>query len=102
MCLDSKPLNEAIKRERHSIPLPEDVQHKVNGKKVFTILDKRSGFWQVKLADESSYLTTFNTPWGRKRFLRMLFDISSASEVMQKRNEERFQIYLMSISSQMT
>ena len=81
VCLDPKPLNEAIKRERHSIPLPEDVQHKLNGKKVF---------WQVKLTDESSYLTTFNTPWGRKRFLRMPFGISSASEVMQKRNEETF------------
>ena len=90
VCLDPKPLNEAIKRERHSIPLPEDVQHKLNGKKVFTILDERSGFWQVKLTDKSSYLTTFNTPWGRKRFLRMPFGISSASEVMQKRNEETF------------
>ena len=71
VCLDPKPLNEAIKRERHSIPLLEDVQHKLNGKKVFTILDERSGFWQVKLTDESSYMTTFNTPWGRKIFSKI-------------------------------
>ena len=90
VCLDPKPLNEAIRRERHSIPLPEDVQHKLNGKTVFTILDERSGFWQVKLTEESSYLTTFNSPWGLKRFLRMPFGICSASEVMQKRNEETF------------
>ena len=75
VCLDPKPLNEAIHRERHSIPLPEDVQHKLNGKTAFAILDERSGFWQVKLTEESSYLTTFNSPWGRKRFLRMPFGI---------------------------
>ena len=51
VCLDPKLLNEAIKREGHSIPLPEDVQHKLNGKKVFTSLDERSGFWQVILFD---------------------------------------------------
>ena len=42
------------------------------------------------LTEESSYLTTFHTPWGRKRFLRMPFGLSSASEVMQKRNENTF------------
>ena len=90
VCLDPILLNEAIRRERHSIPLPEDVQHKLNGKTVFTILDERSGFWQVKLTEKSSYLTTFNSPWGQKRFLHMPFGICSAGEVMQKRNEETF------------
>ena len=72
------------------IPVPDDVLRNLNGMKVFTVIDERSGFWQVKLTDESSYLVTFNTPWGRKRFLRMPFGISSASEVMLKRNEETF------------
>ena len=90
ICLDPGKLNDAIKREQHMIPVPDDVLRNLNGKKVFTVIDERSGFWQVKLTDESSYLVTFNTPWGRKRFLRMPFGISSASEVMQKRNEETF------------
>ena len=50
----------------------------------------KDAYWHVKLSDSSSYLTTFHTPWGRKRFLRMPFGLSSASEVMQKRNEEIF------------
>ncbi|KAK0046031.1 Retrovirus-related Pol poly from transposon [Biomphalaria pfeifferi] len=37
-----------------------------------------------KLNEPSSYLDKFNTPFGRDRFLRMPFGISSASEVLQK------------------
>ena len=90
LCLDPKPFNEAIKRERHNIPTPADVQSQLSGKTIFTVVDMKDGYWHVKLSDESSYYYTFNTPWGRKRFLPMPFVISSASEVMQKRNEETF------------
>ena len=90
VCLDPKPLNKAIKRERYEIPTPSDVQSRLSGMKIFTVIDMKDGYWHVKLSEESSYLCTFHTPWGRKRFLRMPFGISSASEVMQKRNEEAF------------
>ena len=50
----------------------------------------KDAYWHVKLMAESSFLTTFHTPWGRKRFLRMPFGLTSASEIMQKRNEETF------------
>ena len=50
----------------------------------------KDGYWHVGLSEESSYLTTFHTPWGRKRFRGMPFGICSASEVMQKRNETVF------------
>ena len=86
LCLDLRPLNAAIKRERHVIPTPADVQAQLSGKNVFTVVDMKDGYWHVKLSDESSYFCTFNTPWGRKRFLRMPFGIPSASEIMQKRN----------------
>ena len=50
----------------------------------------KDGFWHVRLSEKLSYLCTFHTPWGRKRFMRMPFGISSASDVMQKRNEQTF------------
>ena len=90
VCLDPKPLNVAIKRERYEIPTPADVQSRLSGMRVFTVIDMQYAYWHVKLSPESSYLCTFHTPWDRKRFLRMPFGISSASEVMQKRNEEVF------------
>ena len=89
VCLDPKPLNVASKRERYEIPTPADVQSRLNsGMCVFTVIDMQDAYWHVSLSPDSSYLCTFHTPWGRKRFLRMPFGISSASEVMQKRNEE--------------
>ena len=82
LCLDPQPLNAAIKRERHAIPTPSDMQAQLSGQQVFTVVDMKDGYWHVKLSEESSYLCTFNTSWGRKRFLRMPFGISSASEIM--------------------
>ena len=90
VCLDPQTLNQAIKREHFCLPTPAEVQAKLSGKKVFTVLDQRDAYWQVKLSGSSSYLCTFNTPWGRKRFLRMPFGICSASEIIQKRNYETF------------
>ena len=82
VCLDPKPLNVAIKRERYEIPTPADVQSRLSGRCVFTVIDMQDAYWHVRLSPESSYLCTFHTPWGRKRFLRMPFGVSSASEVM--------------------
>ena len=90
LCLDPRPLNKAIRREHYRLPTPEDVQTQLSGKRIFTVVDMRDAFWHVKLSDESSYLCTFNTPWGRKRFLRMPFGISLASEVLQQRNDDTF------------
>ncbi len=64
---------------------------------VFSTLDARSGFWQIKLDYESSLLTTFSTPFGRYRFLRMPFGVTSASEVIQRAMEELFAGYLCDI-----
>ena len=53
------------------------------GATVFSTLDARSGFWQIQLEEESSFLTTFSTPCGSYRYLRMPFGLSTASEVSQ-------------------
>ncbi len=90
LCLDPKDLNQAIKREHFKIPTPEDIAAQLSGKKVFSILDEKDSYWQVELDDESSLLCTFNTPFGRYRFKRMPFGISSASEVFQRKNQETF------------
>jgi len=90
ICLDPRDLNKAIKREHYHIPTCEEVLAKLTGKKVFTIIDMKDGFWQVKLDNASSLLCTFNTPYGRYSMNRLPFGISSAPEVFQKRNNEIF------------
>ena len=56
--------------------------------RVFSVLDAKTGFWQVKLDTDSSYLTTFNTPMGRYRWTRMPFGICSGPEVWQRQMNE--------------
>ena len=90
ICLDPRPLNKAIRGEHYRIPTPQDVQAKLAGKRMFTVVDMKDAFWHVRLTDESSCLCTFHTPWGRKRFLCMPFGLCSASEVLQQRNDDAF------------
>ena len=90
MCLDPRDLNKAIRREQYRIPTAEDIASRLSGKKLFSIVDEKDGFWQVNLDEESSDLCTFNTPFGRYKFLRMPFGIKSAPEVFQKKNEALF------------
>ena len=42
----------------------------------------------MKLAETSSYLATFNTPFGQYHWKRMPFGISSAPEVLQQKMNE--------------
>jgi len=85
ICLDPKDLNCHIQREHYQLPTIEDIATRLDKAKLFTVLDVRSGFWHVQLDTPSSMLTTFHIPFGRYRWLRMLFGISSAPEVFQRR-----------------
>ena len=69
VCLDPRDLNADIKRQYYPVPTLEDVTSKLAGARHFSALDSRSGHWQIKLADSTSRLTTFNTPFGRYRYL---------------------------------
>ncbi|XP_048257540.1 uncharacterized protein K02A2.6-like [Haliotis rufescens] len=84
VCLDPKDLNTAIKRPHYKTPTLEEITHKFSGATVFSKLDARHGYWSVKLDEESSMLTTFNSPFGRYRFLRLPFGLNLSQDVFQK------------------
>ena len=88
MCIDPRDMNRAIKRPKYQIPTVDEVLPKLSKAKVFTVLDAKDGFHQVKLDNKSSLLTTFWTPFGRYRYLRVPQGISSASEEYQRRQNE--------------
>ena len=62
----------------------EEVAASMSEAKVFSTLDATSGFYQIKLAEESTWLTTFNTPFGRFKFERLPFGLVSVPEVFQR------------------
>ena len=84
LCIDPKDLNKALKRSHYPIPTIEEILPELSKAKVFSVADAKNGFWQVKLDQKSSFLTTFWTPFGRYRWLRMPFGISPASEEYQR------------------
>lgn len=57
---------------------------------VFSSLDATQGFLQPELDSASSRMTTITTPFGRYKFLRLPFGISSASEVFHHTVSEIF------------
>jgi hypothetical protein len=81
ICIDPRDLNEAVKRCHNPLPTLEEVATRLPKAKVFSVLDAKSGFWQVKLSESSCKLMTFNTPYGRYYWKRMPFGIKSAPEV---------------------
>ena len=62
ICLDPGDLNKAVKREHYPIPTVEEIAAKIPDAKVFTVLDAKSGYFQMNLDYESSLLTTMNSP----------------------------------------
>ena len=85
LCLDPKDLDRAIKRPHHCTPTLDDVLPKLNGAKYFSIVDARSGYWNIELDHASSLYTTFNSPHGRYRFLRLPFGLICAQDIFQKK-----------------
>ena len=84
LCVDMRMPNCAIKREHHPTPTVDDLIHAMNGAKVFSKLDLRSGYHQLILAKDSRYITTFATHKGLYRYKRLNFGTNSAGEIFQK------------------
>ncbi|CAI5639180.1 unnamed protein product [Oreochromis niloticus] len=97
LCINPKDLNTALKRPHHPMRSVEEVAAQMSGATVFSVLDAKNSFWQIRLDEKSSMLTTFSTPFGRYRFLRMPFGINSASEVFQRSMEQLFAGYPCSV-----
>ncbi|GFS05684.1 retrovirus-related Pol polyprotein from transposon 297-like Protein [Elysia marginata] len=91
LCLDPKDLNKAIQREHHVTPTVEEILPKLAGAKMFSIVDAKCGYWNMELDAESSYLTTFNSPFGRYRFLRIPFGLRMSQDVFQARIDQTFE-----------
>ena len=70
ICLDPSSLNETIKCEHYAIPTADEICARLHGSTHVSTMDATSGFLQMKLDEESSYTTTFASPYSRYRYLR--------------------------------
>ena len=90
ICLDPTNLNKAIIREPYHFKTPEDIAHLIAGTCTVTVLDCCKGYWHQQLDEQSSYMTTFNTEFGRYRYTFMPFGATVAGDVIQQKLDECF------------
>ncbi|PFX31924.1 Retrovirus-related Pol polyprotein [Stylophora pistillata] len=91
ICIDARDLNKALNTPHYPMVTVEEVANRISGAKSFMSLDACSGYWQFPVDDESSKLLTFNTPWGRFRFTRLPFGISSAPDIYHREMDKLFE-----------
>ena len=90
-CFDHKDLSKVIKREHHPVQTVDDITPKLCGSTLYSKLDAKQGYWNVKWDEESSHWTPFNTHRGRYRFLRMPFGLSMSQDIFQRKNYETYE-----------
>ena len=68
--IDFQQLNKATLREVHHTPSPINLVTQVPAGKLKSVLDAWNGYHSLMLHPDAKELTTFNTEWGRYRYLR--------------------------------
>ena len=90
ICLEPTNLNKAIVQEPYHFKTPEDISHLLVDATVLTLLDCKKGYWHQELDEESSYLTTFNTEFGRYQYTVMPFGATVVGDVFQRKLDQCF------------
>jgi len=81
MCIDYRKLNAKTVRNNYPLPRIDEMVDRLAGSKVFHILDLKSGYYQIPMAEESKGLTAFVTPNGQFEFNKMPFGLTNAPSV---------------------
>ena len=68
ICLDPRPLNQAIKRQHYRLPTAEEIISQMAGAKFFSKLDASNGYWNVIVDEESADFLTSGTAFSRCKF----------------------------------
>ena len=78
MCVDYRMLNKATIKNKFPLPHIEEHLTKLGGAKIFSKLDLRSGYWQLRLEDQAKELTGFRTRYGHFQWRILPFGLCNA------------------------
>jgi hypothetical protein len=84
-CVDYRRLNAVTKKDRYPLPHIQDIFDTVGKGKVFSVLDLRSGYWQLPVAAQDREKTAFTCHIGQFQFKRVAFGLANAPSFFQRR-----------------
>ena len=100
ICLNKRDLNTTIKQEHHLTPTLEDIIPKISGEKYFSTIDAKMRFLESPVDEQSSFLTTLNSPYGRDRFKQMPFGLKMSQDVFQARIDQLVKVIAWAVATE--
>jgi hypothetical protein len=94
MCVDYRSLNEVTIKNKYLLPRTEDLFDQMRGATLFSKIDLRSGYHQLKIQTEDIPKTTFTTRYGLYEFLVMSFGLTNAPAYFMNLMNKVFMEYL--------
>jgi hypothetical protein len=94
MCVDYRSLNDVMVKNKYTIPRIEDLFDQMRGARVFSKIDLRSGYHQMKIRPSDIPKTTFSTRYGLYEFTVVSFGLTNAQSYFMNLMNKVFMEYL--------
>ena len=88
-----QPLNKALQWIRYLIPNKRNLLNRLYAAKIFSKFDMKSGFWQIQIAEQDSYKTTFTVPFSHYEWNVMPYGLKNAPSEFQNIMNDIFTPY---------